>query len=788
MDFRVYASYSIVIVLFCLCRLSLVLADKRDFTEDEIEKFRSMFNEPKDEEYDDEGDGDDSTYHNTWIVGIDAGDSEIANNIAQKYGFTNLGQVAHLDGVYKFLHPLHHHDEQENDKSVPDVIAEKDPVSRSEQVHTRTKRDHIEHESLLRSHPQVKWVKRERILLREKRAGVEDRPRRKELQFDDPRFVEEWYIKNTGQTSGPPKFDSKVYEVWEMGYTGKGVVISVLDDGMDHTHPDLKDNYDPKASTDLNGRDRDPFPNDSDSYNAHGTKCAGTIAAKANNHFCGVGIAYDAKIGAIRMLDGKATDSLEADALSFNPQYIDIYSCSWGPKDNGKTFGRPGKLGRKALEAGAAVGRNGLGSIYVWATGNGGMSNDDCNADGYVDSIYTISVGSVNNYGVSTYYCEQCSSTMTVTYCSGSHKYGEKDSRANVITTYLHHQCTSHFVGTSSAAPLAAGIFALVLQANPKLTWRDMQHLVVETADLTSPLDPSWRSNGAGHHYNAKFGFGVLNALKMVKKALTWKTVPEQRVCHFPVKFKNKDIPSRGILRLKIKTDGCQTCLSKDKDANGKCKHAIMKLEHVVVTVTLKYRKRGDLSIELYSPHGSKSKLLHRRHNDDSTNGLKDWAFMTVYNWGENPKGVWVLKFMDKERSVKPKSKRFQRDMEEVYVHMLDRQKRKSGRNGNVHKEVFQSDDDAEEPKSFYEVPDATIYKRAFDELREKYSHARKDEDRKREVEDDREFKDRDYDDEEDYAENRSRRALVHGGLSLDDSPVAGMVDKIEITLYGTAE
>ena len=359
MNFRVKLKHSLVLFLICLLHVSFIKTDKREFTEDEIEKFRSMFNEPKDEEYDDEDDTNDSTYHNTWVVGIDAGDAQIATNIAEKYGFENLGQVANLNGVYKFSHPVHHHDahNQENDEHGSSV--ESDRVSIAEQVHTRIKRDHIEHETLLRSHPQVKWVKRERLLSREKRIDTPNGPRNRDLHFNDPRLEEEWYIHNVGQTSGPAKFDSKVYDVWQRGYTGKGVVLSVLDDGMDHTHPELKDNYDPEASTDLNGRDSDPFPNDSNSYNAHGTKCAGTIAAKANNRLCGVGIAYESKIGAVRMLDGKATDSLEADALSFNPQHIDIYSCSWGPKDNGKTFGRPGKLGRMALEAGATVGRNG---------------------------------------------------------------------------------------------------------------------------------------------------------------------------------------------------------------------------------------------------------------------------------------------------------------------------------------------------------------------------------------------------------------------------------------------
>lgn len=128
---------------------------------------------------------------------------------------------------------------------------------------------------------------------------------------------------------------------------------------IDHTHPDIKANYDPHASFDFNGEDPDPFPRDIDPYNAHGTKCSGEIAAVANNSICGVGVAYEASIGAIRMLDGRATDSLEAKSLGFRNDYIDIYSCSWGPKDDGKTFGRPGKLAKEAFIRGATEGRQG---------------------------------------------------------------------------------------------------------------------------------------------------------------------------------------------------------------------------------------------------------------------------------------------------------------------------------------------------------------------------------------------------------------------------------------------
>lgn len=84
----------------------------------------------------------------------------------------------------------------------------------------------------------------------------------------------------------------------------------------------------------------------------HGTRCAGEIAAVADNKICSVGVAYNSRIGGIRMLDGEVTDLVEATALSYNRDYIDIYSASWGPDDDGKTVDGPGFLALKAIEDG----------------------------------------------------------------------------------------------------------------------------------------------------------------------------------------------------------------------------------------------------------------------------------------------------------------------------------------------------------------------------------------------------------------------------------------------------
>lgn len=127
----------------------------------------------------------------------------------------------------------------------------------------------------------------------------------------------------------------------------------------------------------------------------------------------------------------------------------------------------------------------------MWASGNGGNFLDDCNCDGYASSIYTLTIGSASPTGFRTSYDENCPSTMAVVY-TGDAGEGKREPYSHLVTTSLFHECVTQFSGTSCAAPLAAGIFALVLEANPELTWRDMQHLVVHTAKKNDPTGASW--------------------------------------------------------------------------------------------------------------------------------------------------------------------------------------------------------------------------------------------------------------------------------------------------------
>eukprot|EP00062_Callorhinchus_milii_P003044 gi/632940025/ref/XP_007883997.1/ PREDICTED: furin-1-like [Callorhinchus milii] len=174
---------------------------------------------------------------------------------------------------------------------------------------------------------------------------------------------------------------------------------------------------------------------------------------------------------------------------------------------------------------------------------------------------------------------------------------------------------------------------------NPDLTWRDVQHLIVRTCKVCDPMDEDWSINGAGYHVHHKYGFGMLDAGRLVKKALRWTNVGPQRQCVVDFhagQTRSIAISTEHPLILNLTTDGC-TGTENEVDS----------LEHVQVTVSLSSICRGDLSIFLTSPYGTVSQLLGIREADNSKEGLTNWTFTTVHSWGEDPKGTWKLTVKD---------------------------------------------------------------------------------------------------------------------------------------------
>ncbi|KAL1117603.1 hypothetical protein AAG570_003918, partial [Ranatra chinensis] len=475
----------------------------------------------------------------------------------------------------------------------------------------------------------VEWLEPQIWRKREKRGIFSWLKSNYRKVFNDDLWPKEWYIHDYRRQRSGPVLDLNVVPCYKEGIQGQGVHIVVVDDGLEKDHVDIRDNYDASISCDLNDGDGDPTPRYDDfGTNSHGTKCAGEIAMVANNQVCGVGIAYKAKIGGIRLLDGPTNDLLESTALSFRLDRIDIFSNSWGPSDDGKTMEAPGKLTTLALEKGANEGRNGRGIIYVFASGNGKLYGDNCGADGYINSIYTVAIASASQEGKAVFYGERCSAIMAAAYSSGNAR------NEMVATTNLNNTCTLRHTGTSAAAPLAAGIMALLIQANPKLSWRDVQHLIALTSEV-APLaaNSEWSQNGAGFWISPNFGFGLLNAHRLVQASRNFQTVPKKSICIVPVSIRGNTTLLKGReTSVRFRTKGCQGLSSE-----------INYLEHVQFKVFVKYPRRGSISVTTQSPAGTRSILLEERFKDEATSGLKGWSMTSVHFWGESPIGLWTV-------------------------------------------------------------------------------------------------------------------------------------------------
>ncbi|XP_059127941.1 proprotein convertase subtilisin/kexin type 6 [Peromyscus eremicus] len=203
-------------------------------------------------------------YTNHWAVQV-LGGPGAADRVAAAHGYLNLGQIGNLDDYYHFYH---------SKTFKRSTLSSRGP-------HT-----------FLRMDPQVKWLQQQEVKRRVKRQARGD-----SLYFNDPIWSNMWYMHCADKNSRC-RSEMNVQAAWKRGYTGKNVVVTILDDGIERNHPDLAPNYDSYASYDVNGNDYDPSPRyDASNENKHGTRCAGEVAASANNSYCIVGIAYNAKIG-----------------------------------------------------------------------------------------------------------------------------------------------------------------------------------------------------------------------------------------------------------------------------------------------------------------------------------------------------------------------------------------------------------------------------------------------------------------------------------------------------------
>jgi len=440
---------------------------------------------------------------------------------------------------------------------------------------------------------------------------------------NDPLVRYQWHLDNFGQTGGPRDIDLDIQEAWWQT-KGRNVVIGMVSDGIQHDHPDLRDRFLPDLSYHFAAGNSNTWR-----WDDHDTAVAGIAIATDNNGIGVTGIAPQAKFATIGIdTSNQGQDWIISQALSHQRDSIHIYNNSWGPWDSGQGLAMPGYWVRKALEDGVRYGRNGRGSIFVWAAGNGLDVGDNVNYDGYANSRYTIAVTGIDHRGQQGYYSEPGAAIFVSAFSSGDNQ--------GIATTGVTGggdlgNGYTHSGMTSAATPVVSGVAALMLSRNPNLGWRDVQHILALTAEKNDPYDWGWQTNGAGYHVNHKYGFGAVNAGAAVTTATNWQNVGPETKVSSGERWVGRAIPDNN-------SRGISASIWVDQTIQVEWAEVVFKASH---------SSRGDLDVRLISPDGTQS-ILAEQHDGDTNANYDRWRFSTVRNWGEVSRGNWTLQVSDR--------------------------------------------------------------------------------------------------------------------------------------------
>jgi len=317
---------------------------------------------------------------------------------------------------------------------------------------------------------------------------------------DDPRYRGQWYLKALG-----------IEKAWGLSTGDAATKVVIVDDGCDMEHPDLRDKF--VGGRDVLDEDDDPSFQPGAPNNAHGTQCAGLVGASTNNGIGMAGVCPECSLLCVRLLPGSDDKGVpvSADVAAFEyafEQGASVVSNSWGFSESQPV---PAPL-RAVIEKLHAEGRDGLGTLVVFAAGNENRviaSNELAAVRG------VLTVGAINTLDEAAQFSNRGASvgvtapagTIT-TDISGSDGMDEGDY-------------TDVFGGTSSACPVVAGVAGLVMSARNDMSAADVLALLQET---TRPA-PFAQPDSAGH--DLTYGYGIVDPVAALRSALQVDEEPE---------------------------------------------------------------------------------------------------------------------------------------------------------------------------------------------------------------------------------------------------------------------
>jgi len=514
-------------------------------------------------------------------------------------------------------------------------------------------------------------------------------------------YYGQWYLRNEMPVSSVNAgFDANLWGAWQRGLTGEGVVIGIVDNGVDGNHPDLVAKFINGYSWDYlldAGTNRSQIYRGSPvgNYDSHGTSVAGVAVATGGNGIGITGAAPLAGVASQRLygsdyivqqdhvwaigFQGQVNGSGQLDpSVPFTGSVAPVRVMNHSVGEDGGYIERLGwELVHPALAASTEK-----KVIHVICAGNerGKYTNQDANAtllNASPNVIVVAALGSDGKYasyssfGANVLVTAPSSSfdpqglysvsTIDRTGTAGYNNYeilnppngppGNPDPYFSPVGTGNLADYTSTFGGTSASAPLVSGIMALGVQANANLDLRMARHLLAQTSVKIDPTQADWITNGAGYHFNKNYGFGLIDADAFTQKATEVQSMSAAEL-----------FGPNGATVLQNKVFGANARTISETISINKA-DGLFQMEYVQVKLTLSgfqteseaYKNGigaclGDISGTLTSAAGTRYQLFANDRNLTGANAENragddelDWTFTSYAYFGEEINGDWIL-------------------------------------------------------------------------------------------------------------------------------------------------